>query len=83
MHRNSGDNSATVCFEQGVGYYHSRALKEAIHCFNEAEADGFDPDLCASYRWKCWMLLGTFENAWSESDRIAARGVPDPHALWD
>ena len=29
------------------------------------------------------MLSGCFEEAWRESDRIAARGRPDPHRLWD
>ncbi|MCU1233250.1 MAG: repeat protein [Candidatus Solibacter sp.] len=29
------------------------------------------------------MLAGQFENAWRESDRIAARGTPDPHRFWD
>jgi hypothetical protein len=29
------------------------------------------------------MLLGEYENAWRESDRITARAAPDPYALWD
>jgi hypothetical protein len=29
------------------------------------------------------MLLGRFEDAWQESERIAARGQTDPVALWD
>jgi len=29
------------------------------------------------------MLLGRFQEAWRESDRIAARGRPDPDSLWD
>jgi hypothetical protein len=29
------------------------------------------------------MLLGRFEEAWRESERIAQRGGPDPHRLWD
>jgi hypothetical protein len=29
------------------------------------------------------MLLGRFEDAWLESDRINARGKPDPNRLWD
>ncbi len=29
------------------------------------------------------MLLGKFEEAWRVSEQIAARGKPDPHALWD
>ena len=29
------------------------------------------------------MLLGEFEKAWRESDRVAARGRPDPNRFWD
>jgi hypothetical protein len=29
------------------------------------------------------MLAGRFEEAWRESDRIAARSRPDPHRFWD
>lgn len=29
------------------------------------------------------MRLGDFERAWSESDRIAQRGHPDPNRFWD
>ncbi len=55
----------------------------AIRCFNEAERSGYDPDGCSAGRWICHMLRGQYESAWQESDRIAARGRPDPNRFWD
>jgi hypothetical protein len=55
----------------------------AIRAFERAERSGCDADLCSAGRWTCHMLLGQFESAWQESDRIAARGRPDPNRFWD
>jgi hypothetical protein len=67
----------------GVIALTERNVRRAIQHFMDAESLGHDPELCSSYRWKCWMLLGEFENAWRESDLITARGLVDPNALWD
>lgn len=56
---------------------------EALGLFYQAEQAGCDSDACAAGRWKCYMLSGDFEQAWRESDAIAARGNPDPHRFWD
>ena len=55
----------------------------AIHAFDGAERLGYDADSCSAGRWTCHMLRGDFEAAWRESDRIAARGRPDPNRFWD
>jgi hypothetical protein len=56
---------------------------EALDLFERAEQQGYDADLCSGSRWTCYMLLGRFESAWQESDRISARGRPDPNRFWD
>uniref|UniRef100_Q022U5 TPR repeat protein n=1 Tax=Solibacter usitatus (strain Ellin6076) TaxID=234267 RepID=Q022U5_SOLUE len=60
-----------------------RDIPAALRHIHRAERNGYDPDLCAACRWSCWMLLGRFDLAWRESDRIARRGRPDPYRLWD
>ena len=55
----------------------------AVENFNYAERQGFPLEQCAGSRWNCWMLLGKFEDAWRESDRIAALCAPGPAELWD
>jgi hypothetical protein len=67
----------------GRDAFNQRLVLEALQCFNRAEAQGYNADECASARWHCWMLLGLYQQAWQESDAIAARSVPDPHRLWD
>lgn len=74
--------SATDFYQDAVRALKRRLLKQAIDNFNLAELYGHLPDLCASGRWEAFMLLGLFEEAWSESDAIIARGNPDPHRLW-
>jgi hypothetical protein len=61
----------------------ARHISGALDFLHRAESSGHDPDECAGYRWLCLMLAGRFEEAWRESDRIAARGGPDPYRLWD
>ena len=58
-------------------------IAEALSLFYSAERAGFDPDRCCAGRWTCHMLTGDFEKAWMESDRIFARGNPDPHRFWN
>jgi hypothetical protein len=60
-----------------------RLIPDALAEYDRAETLGFDPDACASGRWKCWMLSGRFERAWMESEAIGRRGAPDPHRFWD
>jgi len=38
--------------------------------FEAAIALGLDPMIGLYERWKTWMLLGEFERAWQETDRI-------------
>jgi hypothetical protein len=87
---NSLTHSFPRCTEDAIREYHlgitafsRREVNSALHHFERAEFLGFNAATCGAYRWNCWMLLGEFENAWRESDRINALGVPDPHALWD
>lgn len=61
----------------------SMRVFEALELFEKAERQGYDADACSARRWTCYMLLGEFESAWKESDRISARGRPDPHRFWD
>ncbi len=61
----------------------SMRVLEALDLFEKAEREGYDADACSGRRWTCYMLLGEFESAWKESDRISARGRPDPHRFWD
>lgn len=58
-------------------------VTEALPLFNQAELEGAGADRCAAGRWTCWMLMGRWQLAWEESDRIRARGLPDPHRFWN
>jgi hypothetical protein len=60
-----------------------RRIEDALRLLDAAEACGHAPNECAGERWFCYMLLGRFEDAWKESERIDARGSDDPIALWD
>jgi hypothetical protein len=57
-------------------------IAQALDRYTAAEIAGHDADQCGAARWTCHMLLGHYESAWEESDRIAARGGPDPHRYW-
>lgn len=70
-------------FEKAQKYLHAMQIPEACKSFQSAEEAGFDPDACAAGRWTCYMLLGDFDAAWSESDAISRRGNPDSHRFWD
>jgi hypothetical protein len=60
-----------------------RKVQEAVDLYSIAEEHGFDADACCGARWVCHMLLGDFESAWRESDRIATHGRPDVNRFWD
>jgi hypothetical protein len=60
-----------------------REISACLQALTAAERAGADPDMCAGDRWQCWMLLGEWERAWQESDRLRARQSPDPHRFWD
>lgn len=59
-----------------------RDVPAALAAFNAAEAAGAHPNRCVAGRWLAAMLLGDFEQAWRENDRLRARNVPDPHRFW-
>jgi len=75
--------NAAEQYRRGVSSFTERDIPQALAYFEAAEALGADADQCAGDRWQCHMLLGQFEAAWQESDRITARRAEDPHALWD
>jgi hypothetical protein len=56
-----------------------RRISAAVRLLETAERSGSDFDACAGAKWSCYMLLGRFEDAWSESERIASRHGP---GLW-
>jgi hypothetical protein len=59
-----------------------RQLDGVLDLLSRAERSGADPDRCAAARWIAAMLQGDFESAWSESDAIRGRGIPDEHRMW-
>jgi hypothetical protein len=64
----------------------SERRQHILHRLEEvclAEQRGANPDECSGKRWECYMLLGRFEEAWIESDRIATRGYRDPNRFWN
>jgi hypothetical protein len=61
----------------------ARQIPACLHLLEQAERAGADPNTCAGDRWQCWMLLGDWERAWTESDRLRARNAPDAHRFWD
>lgn len=77
---NPGKEELLVKAEEQLAAMH---VPEALALFYRAEQAGCDSDACAAGRWTCYMLNGDFEQAWRESDAIAARGNPDPHRFWD
>jgi hypothetical protein len=54
----------------GEKCFQRRKIEQAIHYFHRALAAGEDPGRHSFQRWACWMLLGDFEKAWQESDRV-------------
>jgi hypothetical protein len=74
---------AQSIFADGARLFRARNITGAIDRFDEAESVGYEWKECAAYRWECWMLLGEFERAWQESDRISRRGARGPDELWN
>jgi len=70
-------------FNRGIDRLALRLPAEAIRYFDTAETLGWDKPACAAQRWICWMLLGELEEAWRESEGIAAEGGAAPGCLWD
>ncbi len=68
---------------QAEGELSAMRIHQALMLFDAAQRAESDTDLCAAGRWQCHMLLGNFEDAWRESDRIATRGKPDSNRFWD
>ena len=75
--------SAEELLRTGTALLARRQVRDALRVLGEAEAAGADRGACAGARWQCSMLLGEFEQAWKESDRIRASGMADPHRFWD
>lgn len=70
-------------FQRASAALSRREIPQALKLLRLAERLGHDPVACSAQRWSCWMLTGRFEEAWRESDRIAAHGRSDPHRFWD
>lgn len=71
-----------VSFENAQLLLARREVPEAIHAYNRAEQFGYPKAECSAGRWQCWMLLGEFERAWEESDKITAENADEGH-VWD
>jgi hypothetical protein len=76
-------SDAVASFSRGQKLLSRRIVPSAIECFDAARHLGYDATECAAARWHCWMLLGSFEQAWQESDFIASTGAEDPNRFWD
>jgi hypothetical protein len=74
---------AIQIYQDALAALSRREVAQALELLDFAERSGHDPIDCSAQRWSCWMLTGRFEQAWQESDRIAADGRPDPHRFWD
>lgn len=70
-------------FQRALTCLTQRRISDALASLDEAERAGGDANECAGRRWECLMLLGRYEEAWRQSERISASGTPDPNALWD
>jgi hypothetical protein len=63
---------AYECHHQGCAHLQQRQLLSAVEQFEQALTLGLDPLIGVAERWRTWMLLGEFERAWQETDRIEA-----------
>jgi hypothetical protein len=70
-------------FQEAQQALAERRMHDALHLFDAAEQAGHASNECSGHRWYCFMLMGLFEDAWKESERIAARAPGDPVVLWD
>lgn len=76
-------STGEALLREGVELLARRRVRDALRVLDEAEIAGADGDACAGARWQCSMLLGDYERAWRESDRVRASGADDPHRFWD
>ena len=60
-----------------------RRIEEAIRAFKCADRLASDPVKCAAGLWTCYMLMGRFELAWRQCERIESLGRRDNYTLWD
>ena len=78
---------ALAIHREGCVHLHDRRLLLAVAKFEEALRCDLDPSLGLHERWTAWMLLGDFERAWQETDRIEGqrrRGVPvEGQLIWN
>jgi len=79
--------AADECHLKGLACLQQRQIRRAAEHFQEALDLGIDPLPGVAERWSTWMLLGEFERAWQESDRIEClrrRGFPvEGQLVWD
>ena len=71
--------TALAIHHEGCVHLHDRCVLLAVEKFEEAWRRGLDPSFGLHERWTAWMLLGDFERAWQETDRIEFQrrsGVP-------
>ena len=80
----SGHNPASAkrMFQQAHRQLDVRDVQGALSQFDAAQAVGYPENECAAGRWQCWMLLGQFQQAWQESQRIADSRQADRDQLW-
>jgi hypothetical protein len=83
VRRSNAEGLGIELFQRALAAVSKREISRAIDLLCLAESNGHDPVECSAQRWSCRMLAGQFEEAWQESDRIAAHGSPDPHRFWD
>jgi hypothetical protein len=63
-------NAAHHAYHLALRHLEERHPLLAAQQFEAAIALGLDPMIGLYERWKTWMLLGEFERAWQETDRI-------------
>lgn len=66
--------------QQAEAHLAERNLPAALAAYDQASEA--DPNPADAGRWMCHMLSGEYEQAWGASDRIRARGNPDPNRFW-
>ena len=80
-------NAAHHAYHLALRHLEERHPLLAAQQFEAAIALGLDPMIGLYERWKTWMLLGEFERAWQETDRIESerrRGRRvEGHLIWN
>lgn len=81
------NESDELWLSRGDELFHQRQVADALVCYERALSINKDAQVHGLERWICCMLLGDFESAWCESDRIGRnRKHNDPfnnHVFWD